>query len=246
MKCEILYEDRDILVVQKPAGLATQSGSVTQPDVVSELKGYLAKTTAKQSGKKQGEPYLGVVHRLDQPVEGLLVFGKNSGAAAELTKELSQGGLQKRYYAVVCGKPVPECGELVDYLTKEQNQTARVVTGREKEFPQAKRAVLRYQRIAEEKISDLPGSLQGSISLLDISIGTGRFHQIRAQMAHAGYPLLGDQKYGSEQSLEISRQRRIANVALCAYQLEIRHPSTGRPLSWRIHPRSSAFSMIKV
>ena len=98
MRCEILYEDETIIVIRKPAGLATQSAKVGEADVVSELKKYLAENGAKN-------PYIGVVHRLDQPVEGLLVFAKTKDAAAGLTKQLSAGTLNKHYYALVCGKP---------------------------------------------------------------------------------------------------------------------------------------------
>ena len=102
MRTEILYEDKSIVVVRKPAGLAVQSAGIGQPDVVSELKSYLAKLPgAVRSGK--GEPYLGIVHRLDQPVEGLLVFAKDKKAAAALSKQLTEGALNKHYYAVLCG-----------------------------------------------------------------------------------------------------------------------------------------------
>ena len=113
MRTEILYEDEDVLVIHKPAGLPTQTAKVGQPDAVSELKNYLA----KKSGSK-GQPYLGIIHRLDQPVEGLLVFAKNKNAAAALTSQLQKKseGLNKQYQAIVCGKLPAEEGTLVDYL----------------------------------------------------------------------------------------------------------------------------------
>lgn len=239
MKCEIIFEDKEILVIRKPAGFPTQTSSVSQPDAVSELKSYLAKT----GGKAGTKVYLGVIHRLDQPVEGLLVFAKTPAAAAKLTKNLSQGSLHKQYYAVVCGKPYPASGELVDYLLKEQNNTAKVVTGSEKQYPEAKYAKLRYQTIASAEVPR--ESDHTEISLLDISIETGRFHQIRAQMAHVGYPLLGDRKYGNAQSEELSKVYGVTNVALCAYQLEITHPATGKKMSWKTEPSGKAFSIIK-
>ncbi len=197
-----------MLVYHKPAGLATQSAKVGQPDVVSELKKYLAP-----------EPYLGIVHRLDQPVEGLLVFAKTKAAAAHLTKQLESGSLNKQYYATVCGKPEKEAGELVDYLLKEGNQ-ARVVS---QDTPQAKKAVLQYKVLEST-----------DISRLDIHIDTGRFHQIRAQLAHAGWPILGDSKYGTPHSLEVSRQQGVRNVALLAYKLEFVHPKTGKKCEYNI------------
>lgn len=140
MKTEILYEDNSMLVIRKPAGLAVQSAGIGQADVVSELKSHLAKLPdAGRPGK--GEPYLGIVHRLDQPVEGLLVFAKDKKAAAALSKQLTEGALNKHYYAVLCGYPDCAEGDLVDYLRKEGNM-AVAVTGREQEFADAKIAAL--------------------------------------------------------------------------------------------------------
>ena len=243
-----------MLVYHKPAGLATQSAKVGQPDVVSELKKYLAaKGTAgmkpeqgagKASGIRLGtEPYLGIVHRLDQPVEGLLVFAKTKAAAAHLTKQLEAGSLNKQYYATVCGKPAAEAGELVDYLLKEGNLAKVVSQG----TLQAKKAVLQYkvlesmevgaQLASNGKTSDLAEAEKADtdyISRLNIHIDTGRFHQIRAQLAHAGWPILGDSKYGTPYSQEISRQQGIRNVALFAYKLEFIHPKTGKKCEYNI------------
>lgn len=241
MRCEIQYEDREILVIRKPAGLATQTASVACQDVVSELKNYLAKAAVSQKSGRPGEPYLGVIHRLDQPVEGLLIFAKTPKAAAELTKQLAKGTLNKRYYALVSGEVSPKAGELVDYLWKDQTNTARVVTGREKEFPQAKYARLTYQVMEESQMT----AQDMGVSLLDITIETGRFHQIRAQLSHAGHPLLGDRKYKDQRSDALSDLLNIKNTALCAYQLEVRHPVSGKNLCWKILPEAKAFTIIK-
>ena len=221
MQTKIIYEDEHILVCHKPAGLATQSAKVGQPDMVSELKNYLAK-------QAKGAPYLGVVHRLDQPVEGLLVFAKTQAAAGKLTAQLAGGTLNKQYYALVCGKPAKEAGELVDYLRKEGN-LAKVSNNQDKE---AKKAVLQYQILSGMQLED-----DQYISLLDIHIDTGRFHQIRAQLANAGWPILGDGKYGSELSVEVSKKFKIRNVALYAYRLELKHPATGKQLEFSIEPK---------
>lgn len=165
MRTEILYEDKSIMVVRKPAGLAVQSAGIGQPDVVSELKSYLAKLPgAGRPGPGKGEPYLGIVHRLDQPVEGLLVFAKDKKAAAILSKQLTEGALNKHYYAVLCGYPDCPEGDLVDYLRKEGNM-ALAVTGREQEFADAKIAALHY-RILEEINDPSP------LALADVTIGT--------------------------------------------------------------------------
>lgn len=212
MKTKIIYEDDHILVVHKPAGLATQAAGVGQPDVVSELKNYLR------------QPYLGVVHRLDQPVEGLLVFGKTKAAAAGLTKQLTMGSLNKYYYALICGKPAGETGELVDYLVKDGN-TARLGQPAEKD---AKKAVLKYRQICEWR---------EECTLLDVEIETGRFHQIRFQLANAGFPILGDQKYGTQKSLETGNKQGIRQLSLYAYRLEFKHPATGRKQDYVIRPK---------
>lgn len=227
MKTVLIYEDEDILIIQKPAGLATQTARVGQPDVVSELKNYLA-------GKNQS-PYLGVVHRLDQPVEGLLVFAKNKSAAAKLTRQLSEGTLNKQYYAVICGKPPAKEGELVDYLCKESDRLARVVTGQQESYPDAKQALLQYRLMQSVSTPE-------SLALMDIHIDTGRFHQIRAQMAHAGMPLLGDTKYADAKVQELGRSLHIRSVALCAYCLECRQPRTGKKLVFKIKPQGKAFT----
>lgn len=226
MQTKIIYEDEHVLVCHKPAGLATQSGRVGQSDVESELKKYLNRPEGANRESKAQPPYLGVVHRLDQPVEGLLVFAKTKKAAAHLTKQLSEGSLNKQYYAMVCGQPVKEDGELVDYLVKDGN-VARVVTG---QAEGAKKAVLRYKVVEGTQVPT-------NVAILDIRIETGRFHQIRVQMSHAGMPLLGDSKYGTQESATLSKQLGIRNVALCAYAVEFMHPVNGKRLGFNIQPQ---------
>ena len=228
MRCEIIYEDKEVLVIYKPAGLATQTARVGQPDVVSELKNYLAKGATA--------PYLGIIHRLDQPVEGLLVFAKNKKAAAALTAQLGQkesGIFNKQYRAVVCGKAEKKQDTLVDNLVKLPDGRAEIATSDNRE---AKRAVLRYECLAEQKLSE-----ETTISLMEISIETGRFHQIRVQMANAGLPLLGDLKYGGEEEILVSGQLSVRFVALCACRLVFRQPVTGKELCFEIRPRGEIF-----
>ena len=204
MKPRIIYEDDAVIVAYKPAGLATQTAKVGQPDMVSELKKAMAAKGTTAKGAAVG--YLGVVHRLDQPVEGLLVFGKSTRVTAELTRQLSGGTLNKQYFAVICGQPSAMSGELVDYLIKGKDNRAFVAEPPAKgEETDAKKAVLQYKIL--EKVS-----VPESLALADIHIDTGRFHQIRCQMAHAGMPLFGDSKYGA------GGQK---SVALCAYKLRL-------------------------
>lgn len=232
MQTQIVYEDEAVLVIRKPAGLATESAGIGQKDVVSELKNYVAK---KNPGKM---PYLGVVHRLDQPVEGLLVFAKTKKAAENLTAQLGKGTLKKEYLAVVCGKVPENTGRLVDYLAKEKGMavvrdTADADAQAEKAADaQAKKAVLTYTKKAETE----------ELTLLAVQIETGRFHQIRAQLSHAGFPILGDEKYGSEESKELSREKKIRFTALCAASLSFRHPVTGKTMAFTQTPQNPAFA----
>lgn len=238
MQTQIVYEDEAVLVIRKPAGLATESAGIGQKDVVSELKNYVAK---KNPGKM---PYLGVVHRLDQPVEGLLVFAKTKKAAENLTAQLGKGTLKKEYLAVVCGKVPENTGRLVDYLAKEKGMAVvkdAADTQAKKDAdaqtekaadPQAKKAVLTYTKKAEN----------GRFTLLAVQIETGRFHQIRAQLSHAGFPILGDEKYGSEESKELSREKKIRFTALCAASLSFRHPVTGKTMAFTQAPQNPAFA----
>lgn len=228
MRSKIIYEDEVLLVVHKPVGLATQSAAVGQGDVASELKNYLA---------KQGKgTYLGIVHRLDQPVEGLLAFAKSPKAAAALTSQLQAGTLHKTYYAVTFGKPEEKEGVLTDYLQKDGN-VARVVTGREKDFPQAQKAKLSYRMLEALHFEDAGEDA----SLLEVRIETGRFHQIRAQLSHAGMPILGDRKYGNAASDALGRRLGATEVSLCALSLELSHPITRKAMKWEIRPRGAAF-----
>lgn len=230
MQTQIVYEDEAVLVIRKPAGLATESAGIGQKDVVSELKNYVAK---KNPGKM---PYLGIVHRLDQPVEGLLVFAKTKKAAENLTAQLGKGTLKKEYLAVVCGKVPENTGRLVDYLAKEKGMAvvknaADAKTEKDVDA-QAKKAVLTYTKKAETE----------KFTLLAVQIETGRFHQIRAQLSHAGFPILGDEKYGSEESKELSREKKIRFTALCAASLSFRHPVTGKTMAFTQTPQNPAFA----
>ena len=261
MRTEIVYEDKDILVVYKPAGLATQTARLGQADVVSELKNYLAQTT-KNIGAKSGAQnvYLGVIHRLDQPVEGLLVFAKQKKAAAELTAQLQRqgedGSLHKNYYAVVCGQLEQKQGRLVDYMYKSAENLAVIVEpGKGPGGSQnvAKEAVLEYRIVNERKIpveaansvgaGELENATNKKLALTDIHILTGRFHQIRAQMSHAGMPLLGDVKYGSSEVKELSGTLGVRTVALCAYSLDFQHPVTKKKMHFEENPCGNVFKM---
>ena len=241
MNKNVVYEDESVLVVYKPAGIATQTARVGQQDMVSELKNYLART-GDQKGKA---PYLGMVHRLDQPVSGLLVFAKTKEAAAKLSRQVAEGQMQKYYYAVVLGKPEKETGRLENYLYKDgkTNQSMVVREG----FPDAKKAELEYRLVKilnaffENPEDPLVFPKPPEVSLMEVKLITGRHHQIRVQLSHAGLPLLGDSKYGSEQSKLLSRQAECKTPALCAYRLSFVHPVSKKKMNFERQPQEEIF-----
>ncbi len=221
--CEILFEDDALIVCRKDAGFPVQSRSLRQKDMVSVLQNYLSR-----------EVY--VVQRLDQPVEGILLFAKTRQAAASLSRQIGDGSLEKIYLAVclsegTSGKPLPgESNEvcLVDYLRKDSRKNLSFVA--EEGEPDAKRAELHYRIFDRIKISDALEEILAAINLK-----TGRHHQIRVQMAHAKLPLVGDQKYNLLSDEE-------QNLALCAVRLRFFHPVSGQRLSFETKPRTAAFA----
>ena len=212
-KEDILYEDREILVCRKHAGMAVQSARIGQMDMESALKAYL------QGG------YVGIVQRLDQPVEGVLVFGKTSRAAAELNRQQQKGRMKKWYLAAFCGKPPALEGQFVDYLEKDgRSNMSRVVSpGTEG----SRRAALNYKILTWK---DPEG-------LAEIELLTGRHHQIRVQMAYHGMPLLGDGKYNSQ----AGNAGEKGNLGLCACRLEFDHPKAGRRMHFSVKPEGKCF-----
>lgn len=211
----IVYEDEVLLVVHKPAGIATETARVGQADLVSELKNYRR--------RKGEDAYIGVVHRLDQPVEGLLVFAKDAPTARMLSGSLQKGRLTKKYAALVAGVLDAQEGTLTDMLRKDgrSNLSAVVPSGTEG----AKEASLHWKLMRHNEVC----------SLVEIELYTGRHHQIRVQMAHAGFPLLGDFKYGSASSKQLSNQLSVNSTALMAYEIHLRHPATGETMEFSLN-----------
>ena len=220
MKTKILAEEKDFLVCFKPSGLAVQSARASEADMVSELKNYLVKTTGSRSA------YLGLIHRLDQPVSGILVFAKNQNAAANLSRQVADHVMKKTYRAAVYCKDSEISVEshphkLTDYMIKEAGGGAKIVDAKDKD---AKKAELIYRCLERRE----------DVALMEVDLLTGRHHQIRLQMSHAGLPLLGDTRYGSPESLELSRQKRIRAVQLQAVRLEFLHPVTGKKVVYEL------------
>lgn len=219
MNLHILYEDEHIIVCYKPAGIPTQTKKLGEQDMVSLLKNYL------RGG------YVAVIHRLDQPVEGLLVFAKTPFAAKELNKGLQGAGFGKYYKVVLWGIPTQKKAALEDYLVKDgRTNTSRVCEPSEKD---AKKAVLSYEVIATGKDDGK------DISLVQIKLDTGRHHQIRVQMTNMGCPIWGDAKYNT-----VAQDRTFRQIALCAYRLELVHPKTKKQMEFKIEPKGEAFRIL--
>ena len=217
MNIPIIYEDAHILVCHKPSGVPVQTSKIGAPDMVSYLKGYLYK---KQEEKR--EPYLAVIHRLDQPVEGLLVFARTPFAAKELNKHMQQHSFGKFYRATLCGNPKAKEGRVENYLKKDaKTNTSSVCNSTDKD---AKKAALFY-----EVISSYEQEGQ-TYTEVHIRLETGRHHQIRVQMSHMGCPIMGDTKYNPHAKEEKGWQK----IALCAYCLEFVHPKTGKEMRFEI------------
>lgn len=229
MQLKILYEDKDILLVHKEAGFPTQTGKIGQMDVVSEAKNYLI---TKEKGHNS---YVALINRLDQPVEGIVLMAKNEQAAKLLSEQLQKNKMEKKYYALILGKPKKKSEILKEYLVKEKQTNLSRIAKSVTESG-AKYAELSYHvaHSVYKTIKNEENCGQVSLSILTIQLKTGRHHQIRVQMANAGCPLLGDSKYGSEKSMELSKLIGIKNVALCAYSLTFVHPKTKKAMEIKI------------
>ena len=204
---EIIYEDNHLLVVVKPRGIAVQKNETdSTDDLQSILKSYL-----KKKYDKPGNVFLGIVHRLDQPVGGVMVFAKTSKAASRLSDQIRQNIWKKCYLAVVDGIPKQKSGILEDYLVK--NEATNEVFVSKKENPKAKFARLFYETLESKN----------GKSLLKITLETGRAHQIRVQLSSRGLPIVNDHKYNKN-------SKNISDIALWAYSLDIEHPVTKEKL----------------
>lgn len=206
-KLVVLYEDNHCLAVFKPAGMLTmgdRTGDVTLVD--------LARQYLKEKYRKPGNVFLGVVHRLDRPVSGVVLFARTSKAAARLSKQFREGTVQKIYRAWVAGVPRELSGEFIDYVAKDArtNMVRRVEAGE----TGAQRASLKYRTLDR----------RGGQTLVEIRPATGRPHQIRVQLAAHGLPIIGDAKYGD-------RAHPAESIRLHAAKLRFRHPVQARDVS---------------
>ncbi len=204
---EIIYEDKNILIVNKPAGVLTQSNRSFDKDLTSEAMTYRR--------KNKEEPYVALINRLDRPVSGLVLFAKDKKTAGKLSEQLQTQTFNKQYLALVEGIPKSDKGQLQDYLVKDpQTNTSSITT---KDNKAGKLAKLEYELV--KTVKDDNGN---DISLLKIHLITGRHHQIRVQLSSRNMPILGDTKYGSiGRSLNGKSLVKRNQIALCAYSLTV-------------------------
>lgn len=199
MNIKILYEDNHIIAAVKPFNMPSQEDASKDRDILSELKDYI-----RQKYDKKGNVYLGLLHRLDRPAGGVMVFARTSKAAARLSAAIQSGAVQKVYYAVLQKKPPKKEDELLGYMVKDTGNNISCMTDANE--PGAKQARLKYTVLMEKQ----------GLTLVKIDLYTGRPHQIRVQMKSIGCPLLGDMRYGSGQEKQ--------QLALWAFSLTFEHP----------------------
>ena len=210
---KVLYEDNHIIVVEKEPNIPSQQDKTGDTDMLTLVKQYV-----KEKYNKPGEVYIGLVHRLDRPVGGVMVFARTSKAASRLSEQVRNKTMKKTYTAVVDGKIEPEKGILEDYLYKdERNNISKVVN---KEKKNAKLAKLEYKVLGYNEKTNL--------TIVEIHLFTGRHHQIRVQFANFGHSLFGDQKYGT--------RGKGKQIRLWASRLEFEHPVTKEKMSFESIP----------
>ncbi len=210
---KVIYEDNHIIVVEKKPNIPSQSDKTGDIDMLTIVKEYI-----KEKYNKPGNVYLGLVHRLDRPVGGIMIFARTSKSASRLSNQVREKIFKKEYLAVVDGKPEPKSGTLEDYLYKdERNNISKVV---KKEKKNSKLAKLDYELVKYNEIKNL--------SLLKINLHTGRHHQIRVQLSNFGHSIYGDQKYG--------KRGKGKQIALWAYKLTIEHPITKEKMEFVDYP----------
>lgn len=219
-KINIIYEDNHLLIVEKPINIPVQEDETKDLDLLTILKNYL-----KTKYNKPGNVYLGLIHRLDRPVGGIMIFAKTSKAAARLSNEIKNKEIKKKYYAIIENE-INDKGVLKDYLAKDSKTNNSYVTTKDK----GKEAILEYEVI----------SRKNNFTLISISLITGRSHQIRVQFASRGNPLYGDFRYNKKVD-------KNSNIALFAYEIEFIHPTTKRLLNFKLElPSRYPFNIFEV
>lgn len=217
---EVLYEDNHVIVVIKEPGILSQEDKTGDLDMLSMIKAYL-----KKKYNKLGNVYLGLVHRLDRNVGGIMVFGKTSKGASRLSEQIRNHTFQKKYLAVVHNK-IDNSGTLINYLFKDEKSNTVYI--KDRDYPQAKKAELSYELL----------EYKSNMSLVRIDLVTGKSHQIRVQFANINHPLMGDKKYGINDNCNY--------IALYAYQLSFYHPVTKELLTFTSYPKNYPFNQFTI
>lgn len=205
---EVVYEDNHIIIVNKRSGEIVQGDKTGDEPLSETVKAYI-----KEAYHKPGNVFLGVVHRLDRPVSGLVVFAKTSKALSRLNEMFRVGDVHKTYWAIVKDKPAVEEGTLTHWLVRNEKQNKSYAYDRE--VPRSKKALLHYRLIG----------CTDRYSLLEVQLMTGRHHQIRCQLARMGCPIKGDLKYGAP------RSNPDGSISLLARKVELVHPVSKEPVS---------------
>lgn len=217
-KINIIYEDNHLLIVEKPANIPVQEDSSKDIDMITILKKY-----RKEKENKPSEAYIGLVHRLDRPVGGIMVFAKTSKAASRLSNQIRENKFHKTYLAVVEGT-LPKKQLLEDYLLKDNKTNITKVVTKEK----GKYSCLEYEVLQEKN----------NLSLIKINLITGRSHQIRVQFSNRNHPLIGDSKYGNNKNK--------IDIALFAQSISFIHPTTKENLTYSLNmPNKYPFNIFK-
>lgn len=210
---EVLYEDNHIIVVVKPFNILSQSDNTKDIDMLTLVKSYI-----KEKYNKPGNVYLGLIHRLDRPVGGIMVFARTSKAASRLSEQVRNHTFKKTYLAVINGVNLKPKGEFIDYIIKKNDNNSYITNSKN-----GKKCKLTYTILCQSK--------EKNLSLVEINLETGRHHQIRVQFASRGHSLYGDQRYGKQDKKQI---------ALFAHKLEFIHPVTKKVMCFVKNPPNKA------
>lgn len=214
----ILYEDNHVLVAVKPAGILSQSDTTGADDMLTILKDYLVKKY-----NKPGQAYLGLLHRLDRPVRGVMVFAKTSKCASRISEQIRNRTVVKKYRTIVYGSFAEKKGEVHSFLRKNSKTNLVEVFPDEQHAPKdAKACFLEYEVLGEGRIAGTP------VSLLSVHLHTGRSHQIRAQLSSIGHPIVGDRKYAK------GPHHFAGDILLESYHMEFNHPVSGERLAFEV------------
>jgi len=216
MNIKIIYEDNHVLVVEKPCNVPSQKDNTGDVDMTDMVGEYL-----REKYNKKGNVYVGLVHRLDRPVGGIMIFAKTSKAASRLCDCIRRNKISKRYLAVLSGTLKEKEGTLLDYLVKDKKANKVFVV--KKGTLNAKEAILKYKVVKEVD----------NLSLVMVELITGRSHQIRVQFKNAGASLYGDKRYGSD----VSNKRQ--QIALWSYEISFEHPTKREVMTFSTVPNWS-------